>query len=588
MARARSPNIGRLLIRVGLALFAASSAACRSDPALGLLPGDAGARDGTLGTSDDRGSSPADALSEDGPGDGGARADAAPGPDRSEACNVPVPSEPFAVATHRGAIRGAASGRTIAFRGIPFAEPPVGDLRFKPPVEHRCWNGVKNATHYGQMCPQYGLAGVFSGDEDCLTLNVWTPALGPRPDRLPVLFFIHGGANLIGASNEELGPGLNLYDGRSLTENEQVVVVTANYRLGALGFLAHPALSHEDARGVSGNYALLDQIHALRWVRENIAEFGGDPDQVMIFGESAGGLNVCMLLASPLAQGLFASAIIESGSCEAPPLARRESEGGALAGAIGCGLASNAAECLRSRPASAFVLATPVTASALSNGWSALPYGPNVDRYVLPEDPAHGLERSRDVPVILGTNAHETELFTPATVNTCFDYAATLRLTFPSLADRILAEYPCGSYRFARWAFVDVTTDYTFACPARRILRALKYVPQRRVYQYSYRYTRGDPLVRALRAFHASELALVFGTQDRLGYTASPSEVALSRQIQGYWARFARTHDPNGAGAPPWPEYDPVDDNAIVLDQGLSQSRATSGDHCDFWDHVGP
>jgi para-nitrobenzyl esterase len=511
----------------------------------------------------------------------GATDAAQPDSDATISCDAARASDPVSVVTTRGTVRGKVASNVTAFLGIPYVAPPIGPLRFRPPEEHACWGDVLDATQFGSICPQYGAAGVFTGDEDCLTLNVWTPAIAARPGK-PVMFFIHGGANLIGASNLPLSPGLNLYDGLSLAEREDAVVVTINYRLGAFGFLALPELTAESARHASGNYALLDQIAALQWVQNNIARFGGDPLRVMIFGESAGAMNTCMLLASPLAQGLFEAALIESGNCDAPPLAVREAQGSSMAKALGCGLASDVAACARSASPAAWVTATPIGASNLSLGWNALPYGPSVDGYVIAEPPIAAI-RNGAIPVVIGTNADETELFLePGTINTCLDYAIAVRTQFPALVDQLLAEYPCAAYPLARWALVDLTTDFLFTCPTRRIARVLAANPSRPVYRYLYRWTRADPAVSALRAFHSSELPLVFGTYDHPLYQAPSVEVALSARMQDAWGRLARTHDEGSD----WARYAIPSDDAHVFDGTDSSTSGLNRAHCDFWDSV--
>ncbi|MEL6179548.1 MAG: carboxylesterase family protein, partial [Myxococcota bacterium] len=226
------------------------------------------------------------------------------------------------VATDRGYVQGTQmSGGIWSFRGMPYAAPPVDDLRWAEPEPAACWNGVHMADSFGPKCPQLEVTRQGTsviGDEDCLTINVWTPSDGlDSQQRRPVMMFIHGGGNIIGSSSEEIAPGRFLYEGQPLAERGDVVVVTFNYRLGPLGYMKLPQLDAESSVGVSGNYGLKDQIAALQWVQRNIASFGGDPDRVMLFGESAGGVNTCMMLSSPLAGGLFHRALIQSAACPA-------------------------------------------------------------------------------------------------------------------------------------------------------------------------------------------------------------------------------------------------------------------------------
>ena len=274
-------------------------------------------------------------------GDGGdvGDGDGTVGEATDAACPLDVPTGPAIVATQSGVVEGAESeGGGLEFLGVPFAKPPLGELRWAAPEDPDCWDGVRPATEWAEACLQRSYDITASpptmedlGSEDCLSLNVWTP--GTTGTGRPVLVFIHGGGNQQGSARDE-ALGALMYEGRFLSQTEEVVVVSIQYRLGLFGFLADPSL--EDASGHAGNYGLLDQIHALGWVRRNIAAFGGDPTQVLVFGQSAGGLDVCMLVASPLAAGLFDAALIQSGGCivltEAEALARSEE----WATAVGC------------------------------------------------------------------------------------------------------------------------------------------------------------------------------------------------------------------------------------------------------------
>jgi para-nitrobenzyl esterase len=531
-----------------------------------------------------------------------ARSDA--GSDRADASQCPVaPStEPNVVATTRGLLRGKAAGSTVAFLGVPYAEPPVGPRRFTAPVPRACWSGVRDAADYGSRCAQRTVVGVFAGDEDCLFLNVWTPQLPTSGSaRLPVLFFIHGGANVIGGSNEgsaslfgDLLPGAtgNLYDGETLATKQKVVVVSVNYRLGALGFLAHPDLSKQSPSGTSGNYALLDLLAALRWTKENIAALGGDPDRVMVFGESAGAANTCLLLVSPLAKGLFHAALMESGGCQAPPLATREAQGQKLATQLGCAGKPDVPACLRAAPASSMIesLSSDLNFFSLDTQeilrtWD-LPWGANVDGQVLPDAPMKLLRAGKfnQVAFAIGSNAHEGELFLPAVVNTCLDYLLEIKNIFGALSDQILALYPCTDYTLARWAAVDVITDAIFTCPARRAARAVAAAQSKPVYRYHYKHIYKLSALAAMRAFHASELPFVFQTFSALAYLPTSGEKALSDAMQGYWARFGATGDPNGAGAQTWPVYTTAAEQVLVLDEELALDASIKAKKCDFWD----
>jgi para-nitrobenzyl esterase len=514
------------------------------------------------------------------------------------ACPVGAPAEENVVASERGLLRGVKSGETIAFLGVPYAAPPVGARRFAPPEPRACWTGVRDASQYGNRCPQHSAVGAYLGDEDCLFLNVWTPALPTVGSAsLPVLVFLHGGANVMGGGNEgavsifgsaAAGVG-NIYDGHALAAGQRVVVVTLNYRLGALGFLAHPALSQQGARG---NYALLDAIAALAWVQRNIRAFGGDPGRVLLFGESAGAAHTCMLLVSPAAKGLFHAALMESGSCRALPLAEREAGGAQLAEQWGCASAADVATCLRQLPATTLVGQLGEKSSFLVLGedllrvWD-LQFGATIDGTLIPADP---LARLRDgkhnkVPFVVGTNADESALFAiTKTTLTCSAYAAELALRFGADADRLLELYPCSNSLFVGWPVVELSTDAVFTCPARRIARAAASGQSQPVHRYLFTHSYSNSPLTALRAFHASDLPFVFQTFSAAAYLPTKDELELSAAIQGYWARLAGAGDPNAAAAPSWPKVDAQGDPLLILDTTIAAQSGYHTERCDFWD----
>ena len=358
------------------------------------------------------------------------------------------------VGTTNGAVRGTSSGSVNEFLGIPYAAPPVGALRWQPPQPAANWSGVRDATQFAPHCPQSATPfGQASTSEDCLFLNVFTPSRQQAGARHPVMVWIHGGALVTGESND--------YNPAKLVE-DGVTVVTINYRLGALGFLAHPALA--DANGQSGDYGLMDQQAALRWVQRNIASFGGDPRNVTIFGESAGGLSTLSQIASPAARGLFSRAIVESGSYNLTQasLASAEAAGQAFAAKAGC--SDQAAACLRSLPVST------ILANENAGG-----YTPNINSEVLPQTlkTAFATGEFNRVPIINGTNHDEWRLFValselegnPVTAaNYQSMISATLGVPAP-VAAVIAAEYPLSAYPSPAVALGAVGTDAIFACP---------------------------------------------------------------------------------------------------------------------------
>src|SRR5262250_1293959 len=459
------------------------------------------------------------------------------------------------VATDLGPVRGVATGTMQEFLGIPYAAAPVGDLRWRPPQEHARWNGVRNATSFGPHCPQVATPyGTPSTSEDCLVLNVFTPMKTNEglPHLLPVMFWIHGGGLVVGESDG--------YDPSNLVA-QNVIVVTINYRIGELGFLAHSALTAESSNGASGNYGLLDQQAALRWVQRNIRAFGGNPDNVTIFGESAGGLSVHAQLASPLAAHLFHKAIVESGaySLVQPSLSAAEATGAAFAASAGC--ADQSTACLRSLPVAAILAHQP--------GGTMVP---NLDGSVLPRTVLDAFTNGpfNQVPVIEGSNHDEWRLFvaqTEATTGTPLTpagyipaIAATLGVPAASATFIGTVVYPLNAYPSPSVALGAIGTDGVFACNARLSSRFLsQYVP---TYQYEFNDPNAPMLFFASISFptgasHASELQYIFDVLETPvpspGLT--PAQEQLSKTMVRYWAEFARTGNPNSSETPPWPPY---------------------------------
>ncbi|HZC99539.1 MAG TPA: carboxylesterase family protein [Actinomycetes bacterium] len=485
------------------------------------------------------------------------------------------------VTTESGPVRGMAGATVRSFLAIPYAAPPVGELRWRPPQPAARWRGLRDATKPAPYCPQpptpYGRA---STSEDCLYLNVLTPADANPADRYPVLFWIHGGALLVGGSAG--------YDPSRLVA-KGVVVVTTNYRIGMLGFLAHPALSAESPEHASGNYGLMDQQAALAWVQRNVARFGGDPDNVTIFGESAGGLSVHSQLASPLAAGLFERAIVQSGaySLTQPSLAAAEAAGQAFATRAGC--ADQSLGCLRDLPVSSLLAAN--TASTVV---------PDVDGHVLTQSvgAAFASGRFNRVSVIEGSNHDEWRLFVASseaaagTPLTADRYEAAIAATLgvsAATAHGLALIYPPGAYASPSVALGALGTDAIFACNARRALRSLvRYVP---TYQYEFndstapmRFFKGISFPTG--AYHASEIQYLFDTPDApVPATLNAEQSALADAIVTYWTDFAKTGDPNADSVPTWPTYDAAAEQLQSLE--LPAPVTTTGfalDHrCAVW-----
>ena len=478
---------------------------------------------------------------------------------------------PVTVTVANGPLVGRNANGVRVFKNIPYAAPPVGDRRWRAPQPVANWSAPRDAGEFGPICWQTDrLTKVYGGtleptSEDCLSLNIWTAAdlgrAGDRPVRRPVMVWIHGGSFTHGSGRSAI------YDGTQFA-TAGIVLVTINYRLGGFGFFSHPALSAESPTRTSGNQGLQDQAAALRWVRDNITAFGGDPNNVTIFGESAGAFSVADLLASPVARGLFHKAILQSGSSlrQLPPLrgandsARSaERSGVAIARASGVDAAAAAGDeglrRLRALP--------PDSLLALH---AAQPGAPTdiVDGAFLTEPPGVTIARGRHarVPILIGTNADEaTILVRPVPVTTAEQFEALVRRLYGPQAEPLLALYPTTGTDGARRAYRQLWTDDVFAAPARETARAFARSGQR-VYRYYYTRVADGMTGLALGAFHASEIPFVFGITQQAsplwGKTSSDATLALA--MNGYWARFAATGDPNGAGAPVWPVYSERDD----------------------------
>jgi para-nitrobenzyl esterase len=488
---------------------------------------------------------------------------------------VEVVAPAGAVMTESGAVTGGAKGGITVFRGVPFAAPPTGALRFRPPAPAAPWSGARSVTSFGPVCPQLDDDGRVTGSEDCLTLSVWAPATRPA-EPLPVLFFIHGGGNVQGASSVEF------YDGTLFASKGRAVVVTVNYRLSTFGWLVQPFLSAESKRGVSGNYGTFDQLAALRWVKRNVAAFGGDPSRVTIFGESAGGVNVCSLVASPLGKGLFSGGIMQSGGCIEKSHAEFQAFGDTVTEAAGCSRAADPAACLRAVPFGELLLAVPPLVSVVSSTGQL--WGPAVDGFVLHESPDLVLARGgqNKVPFVVGANADETGKAVPL-ISTEAEYRALVAAQYGGLAPYVLAKYPASAYDTPRDAYVAVTTDARFVCLSRRYARAAATGGSPKVFRYLFSY----PANRLFGAIHGIEIPFVFGSFDAVpGLTPTPEAFVLADSMNAAWARFAATGDPNGPGLPAWPLYDAARDSSMIWDSPPSAVDGVRTPQCDFWDSI--
>jgi para-nitrobenzyl esterase len=464
------------------------------------------------------------------------------------------------VETTLGTVEGTTrSGGVRAFLGVPFAEPPVGDLRWRAPRPAKPWEGVRGAKAPAPGPVQNVVFAMITGapprfSEDCLYLNVWTPAKTPG-EKLPVMAWIHGGGFIIGST------ATPAYDGAKLAE-KGVVVVSIAYRLGALGFLAHPELSRE-ADGASGNYGLLDQIAGLEWIRDNIAAFGGDPGNVTAFGESAGAISVSMLAASPRARGLFHRAIAQSGASFAPP--RLADEGGQTVRPLKFAEAEGA-KYLDDLGAADLAAARALPSSEFlkDRRW----WWPVVDGDVIPGD-QYDLYRAgtfNDTPILIGTNSDEGAMFVrPGPGTTPEAFSATVRDGYGDLADEILAAYPHATPDEAFRAAKDLFRDSLFAWNAWTWARLQAEKGSRQAFVYYFdRHPAGSH-----GASHAAEIPFVFRNLSLMGGffgRPSPEDLAASELISDYWVQFAKAGDPNRPGLPAWPAFSPAAPNYLHLD----------------------
>jgi para-nitrobenzyl esterase len=478
-----------------------------------------------------------------------------------------------------GDVQGHTSGGAREFLGIPFAATPVGALRWRPPAPVVPWQGVLQASAYAPACAQ--LASLQSGasdSEDCLYLNVWTPDPAPSKPR-PVMVWFHGGANVTGSASDVVPfpdiPG-HIYDGHVLSEEDDVVVVTIQYRLGVLGFFGHSALAAEDSSyPYAGNQGLLDQRAALAWVRDNIAAFGGNPKKVTIFGESAGSADVCYQIASPGSRKLFQRGISESGGCTTRQ--RTAAEGAAtaeaLATAVGCAGAGDELACLRQ-----------VSPSTLLASMGSLPFGPLVDGGFLPDQPRTLFDDGRyaRVPYVLGTNADEGTIFfitTPA-ITTEAQYLAELQLRYGSRAAEVAALYPASSFPTPQDALERVVGDAGLVCGTYDTARRAA-AGGARTYLYNFARALPLPILEALElhAFHGVEMAYVFG----IITPPTADDARLGTTVRGYWTKFARSGNPNHRGAPKWPRFKDATDRRLNLDLEPSVLTHFRRSECAFW-----
>ena len=483
------------------------------------------------------------------------------------------------VKTTGGLVKGTTSddGKLRVFKGIPYAAPPAGEARWQEPRPAAPWDGVRDATEFGRQCMQGRIFDDITfphpPSEDCLFLNVWAPASADA--RLPVMVWIHGGGFQAGAGPEPR------HDGTALAR-KGVVLVTLNYRLGVFGFLSHPELTRESPRKASGNYGMLDQVAALRWVRDNIAAFGGDPGNVTIFGESAGSFAVSALMASPLSIGLFHKAIGESGAyftagggtLALQPLQVSEQLGVKFAS----GLGADSLAALRAKPA-----AEVLKVALEFQPW----FAPNIDGYFLPRDvyAIYAAGKQAQVPLLAGWNADEIRagVVLGKEKPTAQSFTARARKQFGEQADAVLKAYPASSDAEALESAAALAGDMFIGYATWKWLEMHAGTGKAPVYRYSF--DRKIPVApgtkvggveatsKDIGARHAGEIEYVFGALDSLPKVPwEPTDRQLSDAMITYWTNFARTGNPNGSGLPTWPRYDETGKGLLHLDETIRSS----------------
>jgi para-nitrobenzyl esterase len=465
---------------------------------------------------------------------------------------------PDKVKTKAGAVRGAinSDGTVRIFKGIPFAQPPVGPLRWKAPQPVTAWAGTREATAFGPRCMQGNVYGDMnfrdSGpSEDCLYLNVWAPMAATKRTPLPVMVWIYGGGFVAGASSEPR------QDGEVLAK-KGVVVVSFNYRLGIFGFFAHPGLARETGRNGSGNYGLLDQAAALAWVQQNIKAFGGDPANVTIFGESAGSFSVSALLASPLSKDLFKRAIGESGAYFGTSLAIKSAAEAQMAGAqFASSLGASSIEELRAKPAVGLLQASLKDRSSFST---------TVDGSFFPESlrEIYAAGKQAHVPLLAGWNADEgsAQTFFGKDPQTVENFRAKVRERYKDDADRILALYPAASDQEVKQSAGALASDGFIAYSTWKWLELQRTTGQSIVYRYEF--DDAPPATPSRGAYHSAEIEFVFEALPSKNLPWRPEDFKLSDLMSSYWTNFAKSGDPNGPGLPQWPVFSPETGNQVM------------------------
>jgi para-nitrobenzyl esterase len=497
------------------------------------------------------------------------------------------------VNTQYGQVAGNLNEEVFEFLGIPFASPPVGDLRWRPPVEPESWNEVLQTREFQPKCPQKNFTQgdstfTIEGEESCLFLNIWTP--DTVSNDLAVMVFIHGGGNQQGSANE-FTLGTEIYNGKNLSHRGNVVVVTIQYRLGPLGFLVHPGLELENNQNTSGNYAVMDQILALEWVQNNISNFGGDASKVMIFGESAGGVNVGNLLATPLAEGLFSRACIQSATPTLQNYTDSRTYGIEFVDSLtNAGNDTEKISYLRSLHPESIIQSLE---SPLSGGFVKPKWKPVMDQYIFENFPFLVFQTGdyNKVPVIIGSNADEMSLPAPQTVLP-FMVDILINLYVPEALRPLAHElYPSGTTAAeARDAYVQLLTDAQFTSTTRRAARCLSQNQTAPVYRYFFTHKHSG-FLGDYGSYHGMELFYAFNTWENSSWAVGPlytvQDDSVASNMLNYWVNFAATGDPNGNDLIDWPTYDSASDCYLEIKPTPDGSQCgIRSEKSDLWDAV--
>ncbi len=490
-----------------------------------------------------------------------------------------VPLQPgLEITIESGVVKGKEVEDTRAFLGIPYAVPPVGPLRFTPPQPIAPWTEPHNGTRPGNTCPQLGLGSSFVAfrNEDCLHVDVWTQKTTPEK-LLPVMVWIYGGGFSYGSTND--------YSGHVLAK-EEVVLVMVNYRLGPLGFLAHPALADENP--ASGNLGLQDQQLALEWVQKNIVAFGGDPDNVTLFGQSAGATSVCLQMVSPQSQGLFHRSILQSGACESLVQEQADAyeQGEELARVLQCDDPNETMDCLRSKSVDDLLVAEP-DIETLERFF----FAPVVDSVFLPKHPNTLLKEGlfAQVPVLLGTNRDEGGFFAfigGLSSVTEEKYLEVLEEdTTSEDVPAAMALYPLADYDSPRDALIAFIGDRMFNCTMRRDALKMRQhgVP---VFRYLFTQEITSGFLSDYGTVHGAEMPYVFGSIVQDSFELIDADIPLSQTIINYWRQFAIAGDPNREEALTWPPFESNNQQYIELKTEMSVETNFKEAQCSFWDVI--